>query len=122
MTRQSHSIDRPNSAESEPRPEDVALLRELLGRASNKVLAELCRTEISSEPTTDLLPPGEAAGFLQSLIGQGSAKTLAKLRCIGGGPKFRKIGRRRVMYAKTDLVAWASAKISAPLASTSSAA
>jgi len=35
-----------------------------------------------------------------------SPRTLEKQRVIGGGPKFRKFGRR-VMYAIADLEAWA---------------
>lgn len=43
----------------------------------------------------------EAADYLRL-----SPRTLEKQRVIGGGPKFRKFGRR-VMYAVTDLDAWA---------------
>lgn len=43
----------------------------------------------------------EAAGYLRL-----SPRTLEKQRVIGGGPKFRKFGRR-VMYAVADLDAWA---------------
>jgi hypothetical protein len=43
----------------------------------------------------------EAASYLRL-----SPRTLEKQRVIGGGPKFRKFGRR-VMYALTDLDAWA---------------
>lgn len=32
--------------------------------------------------------------------------TLAKLRCVGGGPVFIKAGPRRVLYRVTDLDAW----------------
>ena len=35
-----------------------------------------------------------------------SPRTLEKQRVMGGGPKFRKFGRR-VMYAVTDLDTWA---------------
>lgn len=35
-----------------------------------------------------------------------SPRTLEKYRVIGGGPIFRKFGRR-VVYARTDLEAWA---------------
>ncbi|MCU4025471.1 helix-turn-helix transcriptional regulator [Enterobacter roggenkampii] len=47
----------------------------------------------------------------QRVIGGGpklrlSPRTLEKQRVIGGGPKFRKFGRR-VMYAVSDLDAWA---------------
>ncbi len=44
----------------------------------------------------------EAAGYLRL-----SPRTLEKQRVIGGGPKFRKFGRR-VMYAVVDLDAWAA--------------
>jgi hypothetical protein len=43
----------------------------------------------------------EAATFLRL-----SPRTLEKQRVIGGGPRFRKFGRR-VMYAVSDLQAWA---------------
>jgi hypothetical protein len=44
----------------------------------------------------------EAAQFLNL-----SPRTLEKQRVIGGGPRFRKFGRR-VLYAVTDLEAWAN--------------
>ena len=43
----------------------------------------------------------EAADYLRL-----SPRTLEKQRVIGGGPKFRKFGRR-VMYAVADLDTWA---------------
>ncbi len=43
----------------------------------------------------------EAADYLRL-----SPRTLEKQRVLGGGPKFRKFGRR-VMYAVADLDAWA---------------
>ena len=43
----------------------------------------------------------EAADYLRL-----SPRTLEKQRVMGGSPKFRKFGRR-VMYAVTDLDAWA---------------
>lgn len=46
----------------------------------------------------------EAAGLLRL-----SPRTLEKQRVIGGGPRFRKFGRR-VMYALSDLDAWADAR------------
>lgn len=46
----------------------------------------------------------EAAAFLGL-----SPRTLEKQRVIGGGPRFRKFGRR-VMYALSDLQAWADAR------------
>lgn len=35
-----------------------------------------------------------------------SASTLNKLRITGGGPDFRKLGPRRVVYDPRDLQAW----------------
>lgn len=46
----------------------------------------------------------EAAQYLRL-----SPRTLEKQRVIGGGPRFRKFGRR-VMYAMSDLDAWADAR------------
>ncbi len=46
----------------------------------------------------------EAAAFLRL-----SPRTLEKQRVIGGGPRFRKFGRR-VMYAIADLEAWADSR------------
>ncbi|HSV82692.1 MAG TPA: helix-turn-helix domain-containing protein [Ramlibacter sp.] len=46
----------------------------------------------------------EAAEFLRL-----SPRTLEKQRVIGGGPRFRKFGRR-VMYAIEDLETWANAR------------
>ncbi len=62
------------------------------------------------EPATATAPPSryltndEAAAHLRL-----SPRTLEKLRVIGGGPRFRKFGRR-VMYALSDLDAWADAR------------
>lgn len=46
----------------------------------------------------------EAAAFLHL-----SPRTLEKQRVIGGGPRFRKFGRR-VVYAIEDLESWANAR------------
>jgi len=63
--------------------------------------------------TTTTTPPAqpqryltndEAAQYLRL-----SPRTLEKQRVIGGGPKFRKFGRR-VMYAVADLDSWADAR------------
>lgn len=47
-----------------------------------------------------------------------SPKTLAKLRCIGGGPAFYKAGRIP-LYADEDLDAWAASRLSRRVTSTS---
>jgi hypothetical protein len=44
--------------------------------------------------------------------------SLAKLRCVGGGPPFREVGRD-VIYEAGDLDGWAGSVKSGPLASTS---
>ena len=58
----------------------------------------------SSAPPARYLTNDEAAAFLRL-----SPRTLEKQRVIGGGPRFRKFGRR-VMYALVDLEAWADAR------------
>lgn len=37
------------------------------------------------------------------------AATLAKMRCVGGGPIFVKAGRR-VLYRRCDIIAWLKAR------------
>lgn len=50
------------------------------------------------------LSNAEAARFLNL-----SPRTLEKHRVIGGGPRFRKFGRR-IVYAVVDLEVWADAR------------
>ena len=57
-----------------------------------------------TKPPARYLTNDEAAEFLRL-----SPRTLEKQRVIGGGPRFRKFGRR-VMYAVVDLEAWADAR------------
>ena len=47
-----------------------------------------------------------------------SWRTLHKIRCTGGGPSFRKVGRQ-VIYDVAALDQWALSKISKPIRSTS---
>jgi hypothetical protein len=56
------------------------------------------------KPSARYLTNDEAAEFLRL-----SPRTLEKQRVIGGGPRFRKFGRR-VMYAVADLEAWADSR------------
>ena len=44
----------------------------------------------------------------ERLIGLRKA-TLAKMRCMGGGPMFVKAGRR-VLYRRSDLITWLNAR------------
>lgn len=68
-----------------------------------------------------LLTRKESETYLLARYGRAgavSAKTLAKLACIGGGPAFRRIGRR-VAYMPSDLDAWVASRSSKPMRSTS---
>jgi predicted DNA-binding transcriptional regulator AlpA len=57
---------------------------------------------VPNEPKSlNLLTNTEAAQFLKL-----SPRTLEKLRVTGGGPRFRKLGRR-VLYARHELENWA---------------
>lgn len=67
-----------------------------------------------------LLSRHEAAAFLCERGYRVAVATLNKLACVGGGPAFRKFGRRP-LYAPADLMAWAAARTSGPVRSTSEA-
>jgi len=110
----------------------VPLLREILSRTRQFAAGALTAMEIARMPSSPLPasrmqslsrgseharregeePTGrrlffnneEAARFLNL-----SPRTLEKQRVIGDGPRFRKFGRR-VVYALTDLQAWADAR------------
>jgi hypothetical protein len=69
------------------------------------VTADLTQSaDLSSDAKPRFLNNSEAAEFLRL-----SPRTLEKQRVIGGGPRFRKFGRR-VMYAIGDLEEWANAR------------
>lgn len=61
----------------------------------------------------------EAAEFLTNSGYPVAVRTLSKLACIGGGPKFRKFGNKRPLYSPDDLLAWARSRTSEPVATTS---
>ena len=60
----------------------------------------------------------ETARYISTRWFPYSAKTLAKVAVIGGGPPFRKAGRLP-LYEKTDCDAWAETKIGPRVYSTS---
>ena len=60
-----------------------------------------------------------AATFLQARGHKIAAATLQKLRCVGGGPKWRCVFGNRVIYSEADLVEWADRHTSPPIESTS---
>ena len=60
----------------------------------------------------------QAADYLQEHYGAFTAETLAKLACMGGGPKFRRMGRFPY-YTMADLDEWAHSRMSERVSSTS---
>lgn len=62
-----------------------------------------------------------AAEHLQKRFGFGAVRTLRKLRCVGGGPTFRRVGRM-IVYEPAALDAWAMSRMSGPMRSTSDVA
>ena len=66
----------------------------------------------------DYLRRDRAAEYLHQRYGFGTHETLAKLACVGGGPKFRKLGRFP-LYTAEDLDLWAQSRMSRPVQSTS---
>ena len=67
-----------------------------------------------------LLTRQEAAAFLCERGYRVAVASLNKWASVGGGPRFRRFGRKP-LYAPADLIAWAEAKTSAPVHSTSEA-
>ena len=62
----------------------------------------------------------EASAYLRDRHGViRSPATLNKLRVVGGGPEFRRIGAKQIVYCEDALDTWAESLISQPLASTS---
>jgi hypothetical protein len=70
----------------------------------------------------DLLPPLEAADFLHHHMHlPTSPATLAKLRCVGGGPVYQKFGRV-IRYRVSRLREYGETRISGERRSTSDTA
>jgi hypothetical protein len=67
-----------------------------------------------------LLNTQEAARYLAERGTPIAEKTLRKLRCVGGGPSFRRWGRLPV-YEPEALDRWREEKLSLPKRSTSTA-
>lgn len=58
----------------------------------------------------------EASKYLETVHGiRRTASTLTKLAWKGGGPRFMKVGSAQVLYAQTDLDAWAAKLLSQPV-------
>jgi len=61
----------------------------------------------------------QAGLYLREKFGVGSAATLAKLSCQGGGPEMVYMGSRIPLYTEEALDVWARNKLSSPVRSTS---
>lgn len=53
----------------------------------------------------------KAAEYLQQRLGAYTAETLAKLACVGGGPRFVKVGKFP-LYRVSDLEEWIASRTS----------
>lgn len=60
---------------------------------------------MNTEGRAELLTAQEAADYLRL-----AKSTLAKLRCIGGGPPYVQLGRR-IAYRRADLDAWLAKRV-----------
>ena len=65
-----------------------------------------------------LLGRKDAAQYLTECGFKTAPATLAKLACVGGGPRFRSFGRKP-LYRGADLIAWAEGRTTGPRRSTS---
>lgn len=65
------------------------------------------------------LNPVEASDYLAAVHGTPVAiATLAKMRCLGGGPSFDKFGRA-IFYSRADIDAWVHDRMKGTRRSTS---
>lgn len=53
------------------------------------------------QTSDQLLTPSEAAAYLRC-----SKSYLDKLRVYGGGPKFLRLGKRKILYRQSELDLW----------------
>jgi hypothetical protein len=86
--------------------------------------ARLFDTAAASPPAIEagarLFDTAAASEWLAERGIRRSPQTLRKLRCLGGGPRFRLLNRRPY-YTEADLAQWIADRLSAPLGSTSEA-
>lgn len=59
--------------------------------------------QVSTQEVETFLTPKEAAAYLRV-----SESYMNKLRVYGGGPKFLRFGKRKILYRKSDLDFWAA--------------
>jgi hypothetical protein len=74
-------------------------------------VATMSAEMIGSIPPARRTPP-EAVVYLRRAHGiRTTVGTLARYRCVGIGPRFRKAGPKAVLYDDEDLDAWAIEKV-----------
>lgn len=71
--------------------------------------------------STAFLSREEAAAYVRAKGLPCAKLTLQKMATVGGGPEYRKFGKR-VVYTGADLDAWIDARLSGPIRSSSQAA
>jgi hypothetical protein len=71
------------------------------------------RSNAMNETVEPWLTRSEAAEVLRACGYPVSPKTLASMVSRGGGPAFHRFGRR-VLYRRSELFAWAEARLSSP--------
>ncbi len=74
--------------------------------STNRSLEPRSRVARPDDQASDqLLTPAEAAVCLRC-----SKSYLDKLRVYGGGPRFLRLGKRKILYRKPDLDLWAAGR------------
>ena len=68
--------------------------------------------------SSHFLQPKHAAEYITETGLMASAKSLAKLRSVGGGPRFRRFGRR-VVYERLAIDQWIEERLTRECANTS---
>ena len=64
------------------------------------------------------LPPPQAADYICQRGPKVATSTLAKMRCLGGGPSFHKAGRL-ILYQSDSLDEWIIQRIGPEISNTS---
>jgi hypothetical protein len=69
-------------------------------------------------PTSRLFTVSEASRFCSERGLPVAVGTLNKMRCVGGGPRFSRFGRK-IAYSEQALLQWLSDRLTCEVASTS---
>lgn len=102
--------------------DDVIFSDEIIPRANADRPTETDKTEKPIDVTNidfleKIFRQAQTSVYLVGL----APRTLAKLRCVGGGPSFRRFGRR-IVYERGELARWARSRLSPSFTSTSTVA